>query len=205
MGGDGSYTTEQLQHALDVSVAALNDVPYALAYGTLLGFIRNGQMIDGDDDVDIFIESKHFENAVNAIGSRFPEKISLTRSPYFRCFMVEGVQVDLYSVKNIRGQTYDCWEDGVFPSRFMFPFVQRGKFMVPNHSEEILKIIYGEHWKTPQNGKFNYHENVRKSRKICKQARLHLSPLGISCVAIVSTVFVSLIIYFLLKKKFLCQ
>ena len=54
MGGDGSYTTEQLQHALDVSVAALNGVPYALAYGTLLGFIRNGQMIDGEPLFSLF-------------------------------------------------------------------------------------------------------------------------------------------------------
>ena len=100
MGGDGSYTSDQLEHALDISVAVLerHRIPHALGFGTLLGYVRDGRMIDGDDDVDIFVETKDFSNAVLAMKSHFPEKVSLMESPYFRCFMVQGVQVDLYSV-----------------------------------------------------------------------------------------------------------
>ena len=191
MGGDGSYTSDQLERALDISVAVLerHRLPYALGFGTLLGHVRDGRMIDGDDDVDIFVETKHFSNAVLAMKSHFPEKVSLLESPYFRCFMVQGVQVDLYSLINEDDRDcYVCWENQVFPSNIMFPFRKRGKYMLPSRPESALVAMYGEDWRTPQDGKFYTHVDVEKSRVMCTRAKVHLSPLGVSCTAFLSII-----------------
>lgn len=187
MGGEVSFTSKQLQHALDSSIEILkyHDIPYALAFGTLLGFVRNGQMIDGDDDVDIFIKTQHFTSAVNAMKSHFSEKLTPLHSPYFRCFVVDGVQVDLYSVQDYKNNSYVCWEDRVYSSSIMFPFRKRGKYMVPNRPEDILKATYGENWKIPQDGKFD--NLIVKSKGFCKRG-MHLSPFGVSCVVILSFV-----------------
>ena len=203
MGGDGSFTPDQLQNALDLSVKALNDnnVPHALGFGTLLGYVRDGRMIDGDDDVDIFIETKDFSNAVLAMKSRFPEKVSVLESPYFRCFTVQGVQVDLYSILRQKEHCFLCWEDGVFSSNTMFPFRKRGKYMLPNHPESVLVAMYGKNWRTPQDGKFFDHVDEKKSKMVCTRAKLHLSPLGVSCTAILSIVLLTALLLVLARKR----
>jgi hypothetical protein len=158
-------------------------------------------MIDGDDDVDIFVETKHFLGAVLAMKSQFPEKVSLLESPYFRCFMVRGVQVDLYSVLSKGKNCFVCWEEQVFPSNTVFPFRQRGKYTLPNRPEDLLKAMYGEDWRTPQDGKFEYHVNVEQSKMVCTGGKVHLSPLGVSCAAFLSIVLLTVLLLVLARKR----
>ena len=52
-----SVSKENLRKALKVIADTMADidVPYFICYGTLLGFVRNNDVIDNDDDVDILI------------------------------------------------------------------------------------------------------------------------------------------------------
>ena len=48
--------------------------------------------------------------------------------------------------------------------------------------------MYGEDWRTPQDGKFYTYVDVEKSRVMCTRAKVHLSPLGVSCTAFLSII-----------------
>ena len=180
MGGGKTHSSDKLQRVLDLAAAALRDhnIPYALTYGTLLGLVRAGQMINGDDDVDFFVEAKHLSSAADAIASRYPQWLSVFDSPYYRRSIIEGVVVDLYAVKNVEGYAYDCWNKIVYPSDDIFPFRKLQNYSVPNAPERVLEYNYGENWRTPQEGKFRPTENVKESGGVCTQKRKRLTPFG---------------------------
>ena len=47
----------------------LSHIEHFVFYGTLLGLVREGQPIEGDDDVDVLVNKKHF-NEVKSIVER---------------------------------------------------------------------------------------------------------------------------------------
>lgn len=49
------------------AVCEENDIPYSLAYGTLLGARRHGGFIPWDDDVDVFVLREDYERLISAL------------------------------------------------------------------------------------------------------------------------------------------
>lgn len=57
--------TEKLNYTLKYIASLLNQHKlhyWFIAYGTLLGIIRDGSCIDNDDDIDIIIDKRHFHS-----------------------------------------------------------------------------------------------------------------------------------------------
>lgn len=59
------------------SILEKNEIEYQLAYGTLLGAVRHKGFIPWDDDFDLFIFDKDYENAISLLRAQLPANLFL--------------------------------------------------------------------------------------------------------------------------------
>ena len=57
------------KHLLDLFSKHLSHLEHFVFYGTLLGLVRGGNPIEGDDDVDILVNKKHFKEVKSIVKS----------------------------------------------------------------------------------------------------------------------------------------
>ncbi len=138
--------------------------PSFLVSGSLLGLIREGQLLPHDDDLDIAIvlpanNAAEAAEQWNGVKQRLIEKGMLNegmtataRLPLLKSIRIEGVPTDLFP----------AWLEGekvfVFPHTFgeldradVLPLVPEKQFNVPipRCPEKMLEINYGASWRTP--------------------------------------------------------
>jgi hypothetical protein len=207
----GKKSAIKLQNALDkvVEVFEKEDIEYSLAYGTLLGIIREGKPIENDDDIDLFIPSHEWDKAVKVMAKHFFRIPYLTLSivtniydysSIFAMYSVNNVQVDLYRLYSHEERTIDCWSERTFDAS-LYPFSKRGKYSVPKNPEESLVFVYGEDWRIPRGGKDKSRER-ELARLVCNRAfpkKINVPFVSVSCSIII--VIVAVIIYFSFKKS----
>ena len=125
-----------------------------IAYGTLLGIHRDGQCIDGDDDVDIVIDDRdlpRLREVLKQEGLQFCNKEFIKKSNYF--VRIEGEHhcpVDFYGAKvDNDGNYLDCWE--VVAWSKCTPLIKRVwnglQLQLPQNVEKKLEGRYGKDWK----------------------------------------------------------
>lgn len=130
-----------------------------LAYGTLLGAVRDQAIIPGDLDVDVYIkdEWKMFQHLqyIDDAGLKLIRAFNYTYS--FRLNNNPNCFIDVYIMKH----TASIW--GLYCYRFemlMVPqkYLQDGEidfmgrtFKCPKNPERILKFWYGDTWNVPIN------------------------------------------------------
>jgi phosphorylcholine metabolism protein LicD len=136
-----------------------HDVKFWLIYGTLLGAIREGDLIPWDRDLDIGVFESEAEK-------RWPAILELLDSG-FQVLRTAGVgnsvqfirgreQVDMSSYERYKYRGRDLWRWGRFfePNDYFtgfreVPFLGT-TFLVPEKAEKFLYDHYhGEAWKTP--------------------------------------------------------
>ena len=201
----GEKSAKQLQIALDkvVELFEKEDIEYSLAYGTLLGVIRDGKPIENDDDIDLFVPSHDWDRAVKVMEKHFfsiPLLYIYDYSQIFRMFVINNVQVDLYRLYSHVERTIDCWSERTFDAS-LYPFSKRGKYSVPKNPEESLVFVYGEDWRIPRGGKDKSRER-ELARLVCNRAfpkKINVPFVSVSCSIII--VIVAVIIYFSFKKS----
>ena len=127
-----------------VSVLKKNSIDYYLDCGTLLGCIRDGQLIANDTDVDVTIHLSQWDK-LNAINF---ESYNLTRTRTRELFpnFMEG---NLISVKTEWSDLYcDIYANPAFPILVQKEMAGH-TYNVPLESELYIEQLYGEDWKTP--------------------------------------------------------
>jgi len=186
------YKKRTIDLAIDISQFFDRlEIDYIIDYGTLLGFLRNNDVISHDYDFDISVfantlnNEKHnlIVNKAKKINSRleyfFIDKYN-KNVPVFYAFVGEDnfePKVDIYIYfdgigRNFSGNskimTLD--KDGKnfyennpshYQNRKNIDFVGR-KWKIPYKTEEYISSIYGESWRTPINNMYFPHLNFVK-------------------------------------------
>lgn len=163
-----AMTQEDMANILALGTTLLKEcgIEFFLAFGTLLGSVREGSFIKGDDDVDIIVadEEKLYENLpFLAEHGLFINRIFKTELYTFHSEGRKG-HIDMYIMRPIDKWVYRNWCVSIrghyAPKRFFDKGIDAESYSInginypcPKHSEDLLKWWYGKTWRIPQAGK----------------------------------------------------
>jgi phosphorylcholine metabolism protein LicD len=124
-----------------------------IGYGTLLGVVRNGSCIDGDDDVDIVCSQEDNEKIIQ-LGKEHHINVSTIGSHFVRWDGGRFAPIDFYCADIKHDDFHDKHEKVVWKK--CLPLVKKKwkgvMLQLPNDFLTKLKRRYGKTWKTPQKG-----------------------------------------------------
>jgi len=153
-------------------------VPYWLTDGTLLGFIRNGDFIAHDNDIDLGVHIKNYSpdiiKAFKKIGFKMKHQYGCNeRGGKEYTFKRDGIKVDIFFFYDEENTTWHgawLYESGFLHSRWfrksglskpslirygyknfaLSTMEIRGKtFSIPENPIHYLEQKYGKDWSTP--------------------------------------------------------
>jgi len=119
----------------------LNITTY-LCYGTCLGFVRNGNYINGDNDIDVAIlEDIDYQQVYDKLREHdFHPKVYTCKNPYLKNkhWVKNNIKLDL---------------NYMVPKQFLVLCMMEYKghwYCMPYPVERYLEYMYGEDWRTPK-------------------------------------------------------
>lgn len=141
-----------------------NAIIFQLAFGTLLGAVREHDFITHDEDIDLAMmkqDMSHFLSILFELRKHGFEMIRYEERG-FLTIMRKGEYIDIYFYEEYPTQPnlYYCCRD-IFPKEILddlidYPFLGTF-FKVPRMYEKYLEFYFGDNWKTPIVA-FNYHQ-----------------------------------------------
>jgi len=158
--------------ALQYFSALLNDCEHFIFFGTLLGIVREGKPIAGDDDVDFYVNKKD-RLKVLKIFKNLKIKIDFNKWPNHTDFFnqIEFVQngkklrADFYFFDGESDKYYilEKWHFEAqplnpekklkIPKALIYPITQEKilsfNINLPYQAEVICEFLYGSTWRTP--------------------------------------------------------
>ena len=146
-------------------------IQFALTFGSLLGAVREGGLIKGDEDVDLCIwdEDKLLNNII-PLYQKGLKVCRMDRGYLYSFKMDDRCYIDVYILRKFRGLKRFPWSlyclsiNGCAVPKKFFTGWQEIEFagekcLCPEHPERLLEFWYGSDWRIPQNKKGIY--NVR--------------------------------------------
>tara|TARA_B100000795_G_C22763068_1_gene424469 strand:+ start:611 stop:1258 length:648 start_codon:yes stop_codon:yes gene_type:complete len=147
----------------------LTNVEYFIFFGTLLGITRENRLIDGDDDIDFYINLKNRNQLINdlKIGNIDVDlTLSVNKNKSFlqvkRVVQNEILITDFYFYEsnieknfiiekwNFEGGTHDKSKHLRIPKKFIYPLKKISfkdtVLFLPNEKELICEFLYGRNW-----------------------------------------------------------
>lgn len=131
-----------------------NGLKYILAFGTLLGAIRDKDFIDHDEDVDLIVFDKDKEKIYDTLFSIQEIGFSVVRNDRrgLISIMRKGEYIDLYFFSNYKSNLYYC--GGILcPCQFLDNLTTidflGDEYYAPADYKGFLLYRYGETWETP--------------------------------------------------------
>jgi len=162
-----------LQKCIDPSMDLI------LFYGSLLGYYRDSNFINLDDDIDIILSRAHFDILKTNIKKNihlYPTiRIGIEKDDILQLYDGENGPFDLYQFDECGDDILMKWDGNLlFEKKHIFP-LRRVSFhgatiCVPNNIELLLLQIYGSNWKIPQIKNIDYcWKEINTVRKIQKK------------------------------------
>lgn len=147
-------------------------LPFYLAFGTLLGAVRDKTLIKGDEDVDIFIEDETLLRTNLPFLSERGFNVCRISDGVLYSFRISGSRsyIDVYIRKKLPVSIWSLWCSCLYnravPRRYLnkkttIAFLGR-EYLIPAKPERLLEFWYGKNWRTPVRGhKFTYETPSR--------------------------------------------
>jgi phosphorylcholine metabolism protein LicD len=139
-------------------------IEFTLFYGTLLGYIRENDFIENDDDIDVIVNKKDYNKVMENI-SKKNLKTGIINQDIIQIFMNDIGPFDIYFYVFEKNNIKILWEKEVFPIKNIFPLKKINyynmKINIPSKPIDILYQGYGESWSIPQKkGDYNYNKII---------------------------------------------
>lgn len=189
--GKDNLELKSLEHGLITFSAKLSqsEIEHFIFFGTLLGIVRDGQPIDGDDDIDFYVNKKNYDEVREIIQEwGFDVDFSVypnhTRDIIQANGFIDGIEVrvDFYFYNGSSDPNFilERWNftaepnnvDNLLkvPKPLIFPLAkikyQGHEIFIPQYSEIICEFLYGINWKTPQKKGLDYKTIISGGRPL---------------------------------------
>lgn len=150
-GGKGETCLKDFKAALEPA-----GVPFFLMAGTVLGYIRDGRLLEGDKDVDVGIfeadyDRPRIEDILRSSG-QFQIKRVDDHADRIRAVHRNGVWIDVFPYFT---EGHRTWHAGTVARWWHEPFelapyvVDGTSFMIPADTDAYLEENYGPDWRIP--------------------------------------------------------
>lgn len=167
---------QDMENILNLSAKLLEDcgISFMLAFGTLLGAVREGYFIKNDDDVDIIVTDE--EKLFNSLPYLWEHGLYINRifNTALYTFHAEGINghIDMYILRPIDNWFYKNWcvciREYYTPKRF-FQGINKDNYYIgnnpypcPQNPEKLLAWWYGKSWRVPQSKKAKLDVLIRR-------------------------------------------
>jgi hypothetical protein len=144
-----------------------------IAYGTLLGIVRNNSCINNDDDIDIIINIKCLKkllkvlekNNYKILYSFFGDYPKPKTNIFIKVQENNEPTIDFYFALNNKDIYHDLWENKYWYNCILYAKPWKDTYLLlPKNPELKLKCIYGDDWETPrQRGEYTGYNNVKNN------------------------------------------
>jgi len=150
----------------------LSKIKHFVFFGTLLGLVRDRNIIDGDDDIDLYVDINHRKEVINILTdsgylidfAQYPNttpyfiqattsinNIAIPTDFYF--FEDDGQSKYILERWNFLANVEDKTNHLLIPKDLLFPLQTKQFFgadiSLPAKPEALCRYLYGKHWLTP--------------------------------------------------------
>ena len=172
------------QNLLSISsLISEKKIEYFIFYGTLLGIIRENNIIKGDDDIDFMVNHKSKKLLLKKMSLNKKFKINMKVSNnYFVQYIKKNngliTFVDFYFYTKDSKKSYIIdrhnWLGNInnkrfalhFPKKMIFPIDKSKKFNLPKRPKMVCSYIYGKTWLTPLEKNTNYRPEIINNKPV---------------------------------------
>ncbi len=180
---------QALEANLKAAAQALSGVTWFAFFGTLLGLEREGHLIQGDDDVDIYVDIRHRDEALDALsnnGFEMTENCDPDFAQFGREFDGHDTLLDLYFYEDAGEVITEKWNFKgparrpehmlKVPKSLLFPVAWRNfegvPIALPADADGTCAWLYGPEWRTPRQKNVGYKVDIQDGVPILRKTTL---------------------------------